>query len=105
MVGLDSMMDLESNRVSLTSKDKVFEVKLDFKRQCYYFLQCLGHPQEGKALMAQRQEEFLEIFFIRIGKSSQVFLKGEGGWEVRYASARETKENPLPQLQHLLVFC
>ena len=55
--------------------------------------------------MAQRQEEFLEIFFVRTGKSSQVFLKGEGGWEVRYASACETKENPLTQLQHLLVFC
>ena len=22
--------------------------KPDFKRQRYYFLQCLGHPQEGK---------------------------------------------------------
>jgi len=55
--------------------------KLDFKRQCYHFLQCIRHPQEGKALKAHRQEGFLEILFIRTGRSSQALLKGawEGG--------------------------
>lgn len=55
--------------------------KLDFKRQCYHFLQCIRPPQEGKALTAHRQEGFLESLFIRTGRSSQALLKGawEGG--------------------------
>lgn len=53
--------------------------KLDFKRQCYHFLQCIRPPQEGKALTAHRQEGFLESLFIRTGRSSQALLKGD--WE------------------------